>query len=273
MNVTLTASAPVAASQTTSRNTWWALTGFSAGLLLIHLAAGLVDTRDLGGHDVWLKPAKFSLSFVVLFATIAAVVDRLSVTAQASRTMRWTLVAMTAAFVFEMAYITFQAGRGVHSHFNVGTPSGALMYSLMGVGAVTLVVCVGCLGGLAWRDHSARSGLSLRMGIGLGFLLSMVLTLAVAGYLSSQGSHFVGMHPENGAVVPLMGWSRVVGDLRPAHFLALHAMQALPVLGWWLDRRGVARAHTLIWLAGAAYAALTVAVFVQALMKLPLIPA
>jgi hypothetical protein len=66
-----------------------------------------------------------------------------------------------------------------------------------------------------------------------------------------------------------MGWSGVVGDIRPAHFLALHAMQALPLVGLWFDRRGIAVGH-MRWVA-LAYLAVTTAVFVQALAGLPLI--
>ena len=61
-----------------------------------------------------------------------------------------------------------------------------------------------------------------------------------------------------------------VGDLRPAHFLALHAMQVLPLVGWWIDRRGGASLRALH-SSAAAWALLTVAVFAQALAGLPLL--
>jgi hypothetical protein len=60
-----------------------------------------------------------------------------------------------------------------------------------------------------------------------------------------------------------------VGDLRPAHFLALHAMQVLPLAGLWMDRRGIAVAKMR--LVALAYVALTAAVFAQALAGVPLI--
>lgn len=249
--------------------TLWALTGFSLALLLGFAAAAALDARALDGTNVWLKPAKFALSFVVLYATMALVAERLSAAVREGRLMRIVLAVMTIATAGEMAYIAGQAGRGVHSHFSVYTPFTALMYTLMGIGAVALVLCIGIVGVIAWRDRAARFGPALRLGVGLGFVLSAALTLVIAGHLGGNGSHFVGTPSAGAAALPLLGWSLEVGDLRPAHFLALHAMQVLPLLGLWLDRRGQ-RSPLLPWTAAAAYAALTVGVFVQALMGLPL---
>jgi hypothetical protein len=254
----------------TAPRTLWALTGFAIALLAGFAAAGAIDTRSFQDANVWLKPAKFALSFVVLFATLALVVERLSQPVREGRTVRATIGAMTLAFWAEMAYIGMQAGRAEASHFNVGTPLAGLLYSLMGVGAVTLVAGIGVIGVLAWRDRDADLGPGLRRGVLLGFTLSMVATLITAGILSSHGGHFVGTPSAGAAVTPLLGWSAEVGDLRPAHFLALHAMQALPLLGLWLDHRGRGAATTLT-VAAAVYAALTAAVFVQALMGLPLL--
>lgn len=250
--------------------TFWALAGFSLTLLVGFAAAAALDARTLDGSNVWLKPAKFALSFVVLYATLALIAERLSAAVRDGRTMRGTLAVMTVATVGEMAYIAAQAGRGVHSHFSVDTRWEAVAYNLMGLGAVALVLGIGVVGAIAWRDRGARFGPILRRGIGLGFGLSALLTLVVAGYLGGNGSHFVGTPSPDAATLPLLGWSLEVGDLRPAHFLALHAMQALPLLGLWLDRLGH-RSSGVMSAAAAGYAALTLAVFVQALMGLPLL--
>jgi hypothetical protein len=52
------------------------------------------------------------------------------------RRARWTLV---GAGAYELAYITLQAARGEASHFNTGDPLHAVLYGLMGVGAVALI--------------------------------------------------------------------------------------------------------------------------------------
>ena len=48
--------------------------------------------------------------------------------------------------VLEMLYIVVQAARGEMSHFNRSTPFNAMMYSLMGGGAVLMVVAALAMG-------------------------------------------------------------------------------------------------------------------------------
>lgn len=248
------------------------LTAVSIVLFALTVLWGLVDVRLIDGVPVWLKPLKFALSFVVLFGTIALIENRMSERARTGRTMLITGWAMAAAYLSEMAYMFYMAARAEDSHFNVSTPWHETMYTLMGAGAVTLIAGVAVVGWVAKRDAGARMGVGLREGIWLGFLATFVLTFVVAGYLSSASGHFVGVHPEGAPTVPLMGWSGVTGDLRPAHFASVHAMQVLPLFGLWLDRRRDARAIRKVRLAALAYAALTFAVFGQALLGLPLVP-
>ena len=68
--------------------------------------------------------------------------------------------------------------------------------------------------------------------------------------------------------MPIFGWSREVGDLRPSHGVSLHAMQALPLLA--LVLRQSASGVRIMWGAAASYAILTVLVIVQAMVGYPL---
>jgi hypothetical protein len=240
-------------------------------LCLVALMWSLTDPRMLDGAAVWAKPLKFAVSFVMFFATLALVAARLSQPVRDGWPMRIIAWVMAAAFLSEMGYIAYQAARAEQSHFNLDTPFHAFMYgTVMAAGAVALVAGVAAIGWLARRNRDAAFGPATRSGIWLGFAASFGLTMIVAGYMSSTPGHFVGLHPEGAPTVPLMGWSGVTGDLRPAHFAALHAMQVLPLLGLWLDRRG-ARGVRAVQIAALAYVALTLALFAQALMGLPLI--
>ena len=67
----------------------------------------------------------------------------------------------------------------------------------------------------------------------------------------------------------LMGWSRTGGDLRVAHFFALHGQQVIPAIGWGLVAARFPLAKAGVVLASAAYVALIAFTFAQALQGRP----
>lgn len=243
----------------------WHLAAISAAMMALGLIWAMFEGRSYQETLVWIKPLKFALSFVIYFATFALVVARLS---QDNLALRGTVWATAAAFWFEMIYITAQAAQGQASHYNIGDPLHAALYALMGVGAVTLTLSIAVIGWMALRDKNARLSADLRFGVGIGFLMAFGLTLITAATLSSMSGHFVGIPPKGAAVIPFFGWSASVGDLRPSHFMALHAMQVIPLIAIWVQGRKSARSWIIA--ASVIYAALTMALYVQALMGLPI---
>jgi hypothetical protein len=244
-----------------------AVAALGMGVLTLGMLA--LDDRLIDGEPVWLKPFKFAASFAVFFATLAAVSARLTDRWRRSWVLVVATMASAAAFTFEMAYIGAQAARAEASHFNETTPFHELMYSLMGTGASVLMATVTLLGIIAYADRGARMGPATRLAVSLGFGLTVILTLWVAGELAGNGGRHVGVPGPEARSLPILGWSREVGDLRPAHFLSLHMMQVLPVVGLLLDRNR--RDPRLVWAFAALYAALTALVFFQALAGYPVI--
>jgi hypothetical protein len=90
------------------------------------------------------------------------------------------------------------------------------------------------------------------------------------------GAHAVGV-PDGGPGLPLTRWSTEGGDLRVPHFIGLHALQLLPLAGWWFGRRGRrnaaagARAVRLTVAVGIGYAGLLAVTLTQALRAQPLL--
>ena len=203
---------------------------------IVLLPPWFLDQRMVEGSDVWLKPQKFHVSLFVHFVTLALLAQLLPRAVRTGHSMRIFTYLALSSLVMETVYIVTQAARGRMSHFNYETPLEGILYLVMGVGAVLLVTLPIVMGGLIWRRGEASRG--LKLGAILGLAIGGVLTLFIAGYMSSvNGSRWVGgVHPEGGAVIPFFGWSREVGDLRPAHFFALHMMQSLPIIGWLSDR-------------------------------------
>lgn len=251
---------------------WFMRLAQIAAVLSLTMAAMLVlDGRQLDGEPTWHKPFKFSISFVVLFATLSLVVGRLQNDWRRSRVLASSAGAAGAAFLFEMIYIITQAARSQPSHFNESTTFHEVMYGLMGVGASVLLLSIASVGTATYLDKKARLGPRLRMSIVSGFALSVVLTFWIAGELADNGGRYIGVPSDPDLKLFLFGWSMEVGDLRPAHFFALHAMQVLPAMGCLADRYNLPA--RFIWFASALYAIFTIMIFVKALQGTPLVSA
>ena len=107
-------------------------------LFVVAYALTFTDARLLNGVSVWEKPAKFFLSLAVHMATLAWGISLLPREQQHTRSIRIASAAFVAAASFELTYMMFQSARGEASHFNVGDPVHALLYAMMGAGALTL---------------------------------------------------------------------------------------------------------------------------------------
>jgi hypothetical protein len=252
-----------------TRNLWWTA-AFMAACLVVVTPLGAVDARSLGGVNIWDKPFKFALSLGIHFATLAVLVQLLPLAVRQGWTLRVATTLAVAAAVFEILYIAFQAMRGRKSHFNFDSQIEAALYQAMGAGAVLLILLPFVMGILILR-RTPDDGGALRAGAAWGLIASAILTFIVAGTMSISGSHWVGQTAGDANGLPLFGWSREVGDYRPAHFVATHMMQGLPLLGWLIDRTGTG-GRWLVFAGLILGSALCIALFVQARMGLPMVP-
>jgi hypothetical protein len=237
-------------------------------LALAGLALGLLplDHRLVTGAPVWLKPLKFALSGLAYTWTLAWLLASLPAAAQWSgRRLGW---GVALSMVVEIAVIFTQAGRGVASHYNVGSPLNGLLFMTMGIFIMLNTVLTVWAVYLAWRHRPAGSA-GYAWGVRLGLLVFLVGS-ALGGFMIHANQHTVGA-PDGGPGLPGLGWSTVAGDLRLAHFLGMHALQALPLLGWALGRWVPRRAVALTWLGTALYAAAVAGLLGQALAGQPLL--
>ena len=81
----------------------------------------------------------------------------------------------------------------------------------------------------------------------------------------------VGTPPPSAAVIPFFGWSLSVGDLRLAHFLALHAMQIVPGVALLASSLRPGTALRTVDAFALTYACATAAALVAALNARPLL--
>ena len=234
------------------------LTLFIALAALPLMAAYGLDGRTFQGDGIWLKPLKFHLALVVYTGTLALFAMLLPEGTFASRRWRVYIGIVALCILAELLWIGGAAALGTASHFNQTGVWGPL-YTLMGAAAVTLTSLSLAMGLVFWRHRSDP----LLLSIAVGLVLTFLLTVPIAGTMSSGTSHVVGT-PVTGARLPFFGWSAEVGDLRLPHFLATHAMHVVPLAGLTGNR-------TAVWATAAGYTILTLAIFAQALMGLPLL--
>lgn len=243
------------------------LVAFAAVMLALMIPAAiglLVDERTLRDVNVWVKPMKFMLSVALTALTTAWFAPLLPEAVRRGRAfglLVWTIIATGG---FEVAYIAVQAALGQASHYNVGDPFHAAMYTLMGIGAVVLTATQPWLAWMIWRHGQPGVAPAYRLGVLLGLVLTFVLG-AGAGILLGGGT------PAPSPGLPVLGWSMVAGDFRVAHFVGIHAGQVLPLLGFAVAAAGLRRASALVWLGSALWCALFAAVLGQALAGRPLI--
>jgi hypothetical protein len=233
------------------------------------LLAMLVDTRTINDINIWIKPTKFLISFVVYYATLAWAFGYVPREGQSSRAGKFVIRGTIAVGLLEMTWLVLAAANGVPAHFNSGSWVWVWAYRLAGVGAVTLIVAILVQGVTIARQRSVPVAPALRWALAAGAAIAFTGTLIAAGFLSAGANHWVGGQPTDANGLALMGWSRNGGDLRVAHFFALHAQQVIPVIGWGVVATRFRRARTAVVLASAAYVALIVFTFVQALQGEP----
>jgi hypothetical protein len=208
----------------------------------------LIDPRLAGGAPVWLKPAKFAASIAIYTLTLTWIFQFLP---DWPRLRRRVSRLSAISLIAEIVIIAFQAARGVTSHFNIGTPLDATLFALMGVAIVFQTVTTIAVAVALWRQSfaSPAMGWALRLGLvitivgaSLGGLMTrptdaQLASARATGRMAISGAHTVGA-VDGGPGLPGTGWSVENGDLRVPHFMGLHAVQALPLFAWLLQRRG-----------------------------------
>ena len=239
-----------------------AIFGFATLFLALPAIAMIpADPRTLAGVSVWVKPAKFLVSIGIFSLTAAWYYGYVAPEGRQSRALRWSVQAIVWSGTFELLYIGYQASQGAASHFNTGTAFHAIMYGLMGVSAVILIATTLPLAAAIVRRPADGLSRDFVAAVAIGLVLTFLLGGGLGGYMSSQPGHSVG--PEGGGF-PIFGWNRLGGDLRVAHFLGIHAEQALPILAALVASWGVRERWTALGLGTLLYVALTLAVFAQA---------
>lgn len=264
---------------TTNRWLAWSAAAYTS-LFFVTLILAIADSRLVTEAPVWFKPMKFALSSVLYTGTLAWI---LSFVEEKKAWVKLVGTGTALVLVVEIVLIVLQAARGVRSHFNFSTPLDGAIFSVMGSFILIAWVFNLIAAGLLLRQKFAEPvfAWSLRLALiltAVGAALGGVMTRPTGEQLVTMqagvmpqfiGAHNVGV-PDGGEGLPFTGWSTEGGDLRIAHFVGLHALQFMPVLGLVVNqvwgKRMKARGRTrLVFIGGLGYLGLTLLVLWQAL--------
>jgi hypothetical protein len=227
---------------------------------VVCIGLALTTTQQVMGVNAFIKPAKFFVSIWVFAWTMGWYVGLLQ-QQRAARIYAWVVV---IGMVIELSIVLWQASQGQLSHFNISSPINGLLFSIMGI-IITLITLwnayIGYLFMVQRPDGLSASYLwAIRLGI-LVFVLFSFQGFMMAGRLA----HTVGA-PDGGPGLPVLNWSTRYGDLRIAHFFGMHALQLIPLFGYYIARQP---RHVI--LASAIYVVLLTGLLMQALAGKPLL--
>ena len=245
---------------------------FMVLLLVVVTLLSISDQRLILGLNPWIKPMKFLVSITIFLWTTAWFMPETQPDMVKRALVRWTIA---AAMIVEIALIIMQAARGTTSHFNIGSAFDARVFRVMGMMITINTIAMMLFLWIIRRDtpsHRAGYLWGIRLGVALFVLASWQGFMMVA-----NNAHAV-PGPDGGPGLPFINWSTSMGDLRSVHFFGMHAMQALPLLGFLLDRTlganqpspAVPTARNVVMAAGILWVAAMGALLAIALMGRPL---
>jgi len=191
--------------------------------LILTYVWSLSDHRLIRDVGVWVKPMKFMAATALFALTTVWVLKVAHSSVDQTDAYAWIVALLVSTSLFEVVYISYQASQASASHYNVGDPFHAFMFGLMGLVAVGLTATQAWLAWEIWNEQKNTVLPVETLGVIIGLVLTFVLS-TVSGFMLG------GNQPPAGQGLPMVGW-HLHKDIRPAHFLAVHAQQLIPLWG------------------------------------------
>ncbi|MBX2963506.1 MAG: hypothetical protein KF687_13420 [Cyclobacteriaceae bacterium] len=193
-------------------------------LFIFFIPLFLVDDRIVLGINTWIKPMKFALSIVIYLWTFAWLLQYVQHKSKV-KIITWGII---ICMVVEMVLITFQAARGIPSHFNITSVQNVMIFSTMGtfIGINTFLVLYTLY--LFFTDAVVIPDLAMKIAWRGGLLLFFLGGIS-GGLMVTNFAHTVGA-PDGGPGLLFLNWSTIAGDIRVAHFITLHGLQIIPLI-------------------------------------------
>jgi len=191
--------------------------------LLFTYAWSLNDHRFIREVGIWVKPMKFMASTALFALTTVWVLKVANSSVDQTEVFGWIVALLVATSLFEVVYIGYQASQASASHYNVSDPFHAFMFGVMAIAAVGLTASQLWLAWEIWKEQRGADMSVETMGVIMGLTMTFVLS-TISGFMLG------GNQAPAGQGLPIVGW-HFYKDIRPAHFLGVHAQQLIPLWG------------------------------------------
>lgn len=184
----------------------------------------------IDGVNGWAKPTRYAISFFLMHWTLASYNGHLNKSALKSLSV--FLIGFFSLVVY--VFIFIQALRGTESHFNddLMSPFNVLVKTILL--AASVIVWFGCLlYTIAYfRQRKMPISQSFTWSIRCGLIL-FLFTGVIGSTMFLLDRHTIGSDEVEQGLF-FLHWSTQAGDLRVPLFLSVHALQILPLLGFFV---------------------------------------
>jgi hypothetical protein len=256
----------------------------SVACLFISSFGLIVDNMALNFSPLWLKPFKFAVSSII-YAVTLIYLTTLIPNQKFLKIANWIT---SCGLIIELIIIYLQAYRGRMSHFNFLTLEDMILFQIMAfaIVAVWISLFIYIIGFFKLQTNEDSMIPAIRIGLLITFIsMGLAFTMTSPSKEDIQraeinkgpigitmGSHSVGETDETKRL-PLTGWARTGGDLRIAHFLGLHAIQILFLIGLFIRSLKINYKSGLVIVCaiGLLYSGFIAFTLLQALNGIPLV--
>ena len=202
--------------------------GLMLAALGITYLISLTDIRTIRDVGVWVKPMKFMAATVLFTWTTVWLVSIAHTSVGTTQTYIWITALLILTSLFEVVYITYQGSQGEASHYNNSDVLHMILFGVMAIAAVGLTATQAWLAWEIWQEQKTMGLSVVTLGVVIGLILTFILS-TLSGFLLG------GNQPPAGVGLPIVGW-HLYRDIRPSHFLGVHAQQFIPLLGLLVER-------------------------------------
>lgn len=185
-----------------------------------------------GGLNPWIKPIKFSLSFSTFASTMSLLLLALRIPNWQLKLARRTMAVSIVLEIFSLACQAWRTSYAPGAHTFADSVFAQMTNSMVMVN--TAIVCwmfaLFCVNRIHVKLVDAPMVSAIRQG-----LVIFLAGNAIGGFMLARGSHTVDA-VDGGPGLPFLNWSTIGGDLRIAHFIAIHSIQIVPLFAYILSQ-------------------------------------